>query len=162
MCYLDITRYNCSISSITGLLSSTPGLQITGKTQLMQIPEETTLVRNGSYVEFSCMSGYTNVGGNLNVKCINGSWTQAPKCVPVSQVTMVSSTCHYSTSMLNITNGYAADLNGLVFTAESKAASGSFIDYQCARSYTLKGNSRMICENGTWSAQPVCKSKYRE
>ncbi|CAF1497655.1 unnamed protein product, partial [Adineta steineri] len=159
---LNITKfiYNCSIPSLTKLLPSIPGLQVTDQIQLKQIPEESTLVHNGSYVVFSCMSGYTNAGGNLNVMCMNGSWTQAPECVPISQVTKVSSTgksaCPYLASMINITNGHASNLSGLTLSVENKAASGSFIDYQCVSPFTLKGNSRMICENGVWSALPVC------
>lgn len=74
---------NCSLSSLTTLLLSTPKLQSTGLSQLIQIPDKPALVRNGSYIVFSCMSGYGTVGGSLTVTCSDGSWTQFPTCVPL-------------------------------------------------------------------------------
>ena len=48
----------------------------------MQLPYEPTLILAGSFIVFSCVSGYTNVGGNLNVTCgINNQWSPFPRCV---------------------------------------------------------------------------------
>jgi len=48
----------------------------------MSASPETNEVYSGSYVVLSCISGYINNGGSLNITCLgNGSWTQFPNCV---------------------------------------------------------------------------------
>jgi hypothetical protein len=72
----------CSLSSLTTFVSSATGLQTTGQTQLLLTTDDSTVVLNGSYAVFSCMSDYTNMGGSLNVTCsANGTWSPFPNCV---------------------------------------------------------------------------------
>jgi len=127
----------------------------------MPSPEDATFFVNGSYIVLSCASGYMNNGGSLNVTCnTDGTWSQFPNCVSSTQTTRAASpgltTCPYSSSLLTLTNGYASNWNSVYVSTPNQALSGSFIDYICMATYTLVGNSRMICTNGNWSAQPVC------
>jgi hypothetical protein len=134
-------------------------MQTTGQTNLMQLATETTLVLNGSFIVFSCISGYVNTGGSLNVTCSSsGAWSQFPNCVPSGGVvttttipggggqmttTIVSggtgSPCVIDmTSTFNITNGYAAALALTYMT--SNTATGNYINdpYLCILFYNEK------------------------
>ncbi len=52
---------------------------------MIQLSSETGLVLNGSYIVFSCINGYVNMGGSLNVTCSSsGSWSPFPNCVSSS------------------------------------------------------------------------------
>ncbi len=49
----------------------------------MQLPTETDLILDGSYIVFSCTDGNVNIGGSLNVTCsTDGSWSPFPNCFP--------------------------------------------------------------------------------
>jgi len=70
----------------------------------MQPQGNTDAILNGSYIVFSCVSGYTNNGGTLNVTCnSNGSWSQFPNCVSSSGTPCTIDPL----STFNITNGYS-------------------------------------------------------
>jgi hypothetical protein len=132
--------------------------------QLVQPADNKTVVFGGSYIVVNCSSNYTYMGGSLNITCFaNNSWSQFPNCVLSAQTTTVSSgsvgTCAYSPNLLAITNGYATYGYGLQMPTTSQAISGAYIDYVCMSPYTLVGNSRMMCANGSWLAQPVCSGK---
>lgn len=109
----------------------------------MQLPQETNLVLNGSYILLSCTNGYTNIGGSLNVTCsTSGSWSQFPNCVmnnsnvkPTTPVPMLTTTtmsmittmpanggaaCLVDSTTSNITNGYYANMS-LSYTASNTA-----------------------------------------
>ena len=108
----------------------------------MQLATDTTTVLNGSYIVFSCISGYVNAGGSLNVTCSSsGSWSQFPSCVSSSggvstttlaaggggqmTTTIVSggsgTPCVIDmTSTFTITNGYPASL-GLTYVSSTSA-----------------------------------------
>ncbi len=99
----------------------------------MQLATEASLVLNGSFIVFNCISGYVNTGGSLNVTCSSsGTWSQFPNCIPSTggvvptttimpggggQVTTTTvsggtgSPCVIDmTSTFNITNGYPTNL----------------------------------------------------
>lgn len=72
----------CSLSFLKSFVSATVGVQSTNQTQLIEASDDSNIALNGSYVVFSCMDGYTNVGGSLNVTCDpTGEWSPLPKCV---------------------------------------------------------------------------------
>ena len=130
-------------------LTSASGVQTTGQTSLMQLSSETGSVLNGSYIVFSCVSGYVNTGGSLNVTCSSsGSWSSFPNCVlsgggvmPTTTMTAGGgqmtttivppsggSPCVIDpTSTFNITNGYPTTLS-LLYTS-SNAATGNKITW---------------------------------
>ena len=81
ICSIQATG-RCSFSTLQSFISSATGLMTTGQSQLMQIPQDASLVLSGSYIVFTCMTGYTNTGGSLNVTCSSsGSWSPLPSCV---------------------------------------------------------------------------------
>ena len=158
----------CFYGFLLKFLWNATGLQRDGPIHLLPTYDDSNLwIPSGSYIVFSCASGYTNIGGSLNVTCnTNGSWSLLPNCVSHVQMTTIPPadrpTCSYSSSMRTIPNGYANNLNGLVLSTENQAVLGSFIDYQCMPPTILHGNSRMTCANGAWSAQPMCKGRLRK
>ena len=113
--------------------TTTTGIQTTGQASLMQLPTNTSYVLNGSYIVFSCISGYVNTGGSLNVTCgQNGSWSTFPHCVSstasVTTTTIATGTgstaCVVDTATtFTITNGYLLS-SALSFTSNT-AATGS-------------------------------------
>jgi hypothetical protein len=144
------------------------GLRSIGRPQLLPTIDDTnSFVPNGSYALFACRSGYTNVGGSLNVTCnSNGRWSSFPVCVLDTELTTVTPTgrlaCPFSSSTLTTPHGYASDLNNLILLNANQAASGSFIDIICTPPYTLSGNSRVTCADGAWSTQPTCIGKFEK
>ncbi|CAF5225905.1 unnamed protein product, partial [Rotaria magnacalcarata] len=133
----------------------------TGQSQLMQTSQNTSIVLSGSYIVFACVTGYTNTGGSLNLTCSSsGVWSPYPNCVSNTQTTTMSSnsaaTCSYSSNLLSIANGYASTWSGIMTPTGIQALSGATITYMCTPPYNLVGNSVMTCNNGVWSAQPVC------
>ncbi|CAM4853201.1 unnamed protein product [Rotaria socialis] len=156
-----LTTGGCSFSTLQSFVSNATGIMATGQSQLMQLPQNTSVILSGSYIVFACITGYTNTGGNLNVTCSSsGAWSQYPNCVPNTQTTIVPSnsgaTCTYSSSLLSIANGYASSWTGVMTPTAIQALSGASITYMCTPPYNLVGNSVMTCNNGVWSAQPVC------
>jgi len=101
----------------------------------MQLPSETGLVLNGSYIVFSCITGYVNTGGSLNLTCNNNnSWSQFPNCVlntgtgsstTTTMPTSNGSPCVVNaTSTFNVTNGYALSMS-LSYTSNTAATGNS-------------------------------------
>jgi hypothetical protein len=109
----------------------------------MQLSTETGLVLNGSYIVFSCINGYVNMGGSLNVTCsASGSWSPFPNCVSgsgsglMTTTTMATGNNQMTTTIMaagsgspcvvditttfNITNGYPTTLS-LLYTTNTAA-----------------------------------------
>ncbi len=122
-------------SQLRTFISTVTGIQTTGQSSLMELPTETDLVLNGSFILFSCMSGYVNTGGSLNLTCNNNnSWSQFPNCVlntgtgSLTTTTMPTSNgspCVVDpTSTFNLTNGYALSIS-LSYTSNTAATGNS-------------------------------------
>jgi hypothetical protein len=63
--------------------------------------DEIDQVLIGSYVLFSCTSGYMNMGNNLNFTCnANGQWSPFPTCVPLS-TTLTSNSGNNAAPMMS-------------------------------------------------------------
>ncbi len=115
-------------------MSTATGIQTAGQSSLMQLPTESGVVLNGSYIVFSCVNGYTNMGGSLNVTCgTTGSWSQFPNCVSstgsgsITTTTMSAGSGSITTTAVsagtglpcvvdkttiyNITNGYPSSIS---------------------------------------------------
>ncbi|UJR10078.1 hypothetical protein I4U23_014300 [Adineta vaga] len=156
----------CSYSTLNTFVLNSNTLKTTNDFRLTMSAYDSSAVLSNSYVVLACISGYTNVAGNLNVTCLsNGSWTQFPKCVQSGQATTVSSStgvyCSYISTFLIITNGYANSYSGIMSPSASQALSGAYINYVCISPHVLVGNSRMTCTNGVWSAQPTCSGNLK-
>lgn len=102
----------------------------------MQFPDEPAFILGGSFIVFSCVGGYTNVGGNLNVTCgINNHWSPFPRCVSsngggVGTMTIMgtlltgSLACFIDrTTTFSITNGFL--LNSTINRTSYTLPSGS-------------------------------------
>jgi hypothetical protein len=95
------------------------GVNTTGQSSLLQLPTEPDLVLNGSYIVFSCISGYVNTGGNLNVTChTSGVWSRLPNCV--SNTSSGSPCMVDATTTTDIPNGYLLNLS-LSYTSGTTA-----------------------------------------
>jgi hypothetical protein len=120
---------------LQNFISAGTGMQTTGQSSVMELQTEVGLVLNGSYIVFSCITGYVNTGGSLNVTCNNNnSWSQFPNCVlntgsgsltttamPISN----GSPCVVDpTSTYNLTNGYALSIS-LTYTSNTAATGNS-------------------------------------
>jgi hypothetical protein len=121
---------------VENFISSANGMQMTDEGNLVSASPETNEVYSGSYVVLSCISGYMNSGGSLNITCLgNGSWTQFPNCVlstgSGSMMTTTVSTGNGSPCMIdqattfNISNGYYSS-SSLAYTSNT-TASGNHI-----------------------------------
>jgi hypothetical protein len=108
------------LADLYNFTNNAMGIQTTGQNSLVQLQTDTSSVLNGSYIVFSCISGYTNIGGSLNVTCnTNGVWSQFPQCVSNTSGGGSITTTTMSTSnglpcmidmatTFNITNGYSS------------------------------------------------------
>ena len=75
----------CQFTQLQNFISTAVGIQTTGQSLLRQPANDQTTVLNGSFIVFSCVSGYVNAGGSLNLTCgNNGMWSPFPNCVQSS------------------------------------------------------------------------------
>ena len=75
----------CQFSQLQNFISTAVGIQTTGQSSIRQPANDQTTVLNGSFILFSCVNGYFNAGGSLNLTCgNNGMWTPFPNCVQSS------------------------------------------------------------------------------
>jgi hypothetical protein len=111
----------------------------------MQLPSEAGLVLNGSYIIFSCVGGYVNTGGSLNVTCnANSSWSLFPKCV---------STCG---DVPVVANGYASNATSIQYNNNIYQRNVQFTCYPGYVRVNSSGQSWVSCSNGVWDPLPVC------
>ncbi|XP_068100072.1 complement factor H-related protein 1-like isoform X1 [Hyperolius riggenbachi] len=94
----------------------------------------------GDRVFYDCDPGYTTGPANIDyITCEDTRWTdlacrkncEAPPVVPNAEV--------------------AGSIN-------STYKSGSSVKYQCVTIYTLEGNGKITCINGTWEKMPICRA----
>jgi hypothetical protein len=91
----------------------------------MQLSTETGLVLNGSYIVFSCINGYVNMAGSLNVTCsASGTWSPFPNCVSSSGSGLMTTTTMAAGNNQMTTTTMAAG-NGQMTTTMMSGANGS-------------------------------------
>ena len=80
----------CSLADLTGFIGNSTlanGLTISQQ-QLSTSSEGSDRVLIGSFMLFTCRSGYQNIDNNLNVTCTaSGQWSAFPSCIPISTTT---------------------------------------------------------------------------
>jgi hypothetical protein len=109
----------CSYSKLINYTQTATGIQTVGQNSLLQVAGQSDLLMNGSYIVFSCATGYVNTGGSLNVTCnSNGSWSNFPNCV-LNSATQCS--IDPSSSAFTIANGY------MVTGSVTSATTGNYI-----------------------------------
>ena len=116
----------CSLSTLTALLSTVTGVERTDQIQLMQTPDDSNGVLNGSYAVLSCMNGYTNMGGTLNVTCsADGSWSPFPNCVLITDgdsMTGTGARCSVTSPTFNLAYGFPVNTTGLFLDPDNTAS----------------------------------------
>lgn len=124
----------CTYSALQNFISTATGIQTTDQSRLVAATQDTTAVLNGSYTLLACVSGYTNIGGSLNITCLNnGSWSQFPNCVlnggagsvitTTTQPTGNSLACTVDATTFTISNGYY--VSSTLSYVSSTAATGT-------------------------------------
>jgi hypothetical protein len=136
----------------------------------MQLSTEPGLVLNGSYIVFSCINGYVNMGGSLNVTCsASGTWSPFPNCVAKAQATTVSTTMGVGqvvtttvqmsgncASVPSVANAYVANATSIQYPNNSYAV---WILYACNPGYVYvntSGSLSVSCMKGVWNTLPIC------
>ncbi|CAF0747031.1 unnamed protein product [Adineta ricciae] len=156
----------CTYSALQSFISTATGVQTTNQSRLVAATQDTTAVLNGSYILLACVSGYTNIGGSLNITCLNnGSWSQFPNCVlngggggvitTTTQATGNGVACTVDATTYTISNGYY--VSSTLSYVSSTAATGS-IQFACSSGYVLDSSigATYTCTSGVWSKKPQC------
>ncbi len=136
----------------------------------MQLPTETSSVLNGSYIVFTCINGYINNGGSLNVTCsASGSWSQFPNCVlsvqptaapttlaPGQVTTTTVQTSQSCTNVPSVANAYVANATATQFSNNTYVVNILFACNPGFVHVNTSGSRLVTCSNGVWSTLPVC------
>jgi len=148
--------------------STASGILTTGQSSLMQLSTDPDSMMNGSYIVFSCINGYVNTGGSLNVTCnTNSGWSQFPNCVSSTQTTTMSSntgqgsltTQQVSSNCDNVpsvANGYVSNETFIQYANNSYQRQ---VEFRCNPGYmhvNTSGRRLVSCNNGVWDPLPVC------
>ncbi|XP_042636907.1 complement factor H-related protein 5-like [Orycteropus afer afer] len=99
--------------------------------------------QHGHSVELNCRNTHTMIGNN-RITCINGMWTQLPKCIATDQLKQCKRPRLYSTAQ------FIPSLH--IFEHNTRA------QYRCI------GNQKSmvtICINGKWDPEPDCTEKVQ-
>ncbi|KAM7234763.1 hypothetical protein CapIbe_013583 [Capra ibex] len=97
--------------------------------------------RHGVSVVLSCRNAYTMIG-NTTVTCIDGIWTELPKCVATNQLKRCEKPRFYVRGQLS---SYMHEFNH-----------NARVSYKCAGKSTYK---QTVCINGKWDPAPDCLGK---
>ena len=100
-------------------------MSISGIYSLTLDPTNSDNVLSDSFVPMQCNNGYVLAGGQLNITCVDDTWTPFPTCVldtsSNSGTTTTQTPCIVDpTSIFNITNGYAANYS-LLYISDTTA-----------------------------------------
>ena len=126
----------CLLSDLQNFLGSATGIQITSQSSLSQRPNEPESVVKGTFIVLSCASGFTNVGGSLNVTCgTNSQWSPIPRCVSAIQMTTMSTsaTAAQVTSLVGQAYGNCNDIPSIANGFVSNASAVQFSNNQFRR-----------------------------
>ena len=156
----------CQFSQLQNFISTAVGIQTTGQSLLRQPANDQTTVLNGSFIVFSCVSGYVNAGGSLNLTCgNNGMWSPFPNCIqssgggpmttispgggaiPTTTVPMSGGAgCFYDEpTMISIANGYRTT-SSITYVAQN-TVKGLFLSISVKQNvlhYLWKDRSNLI------------------
>ncbi|XP_048846009.1 complement factor H-like isoform X1 [Brienomyrus brachyistius] len=89
--------------------------------------------RDESTLTVACRESY-EIQGDKEIDCHNGEWSPIPRCVEREK-------CGAPVAVEHAT----------VVKQNQKE-----ISYRCDEGYELNGNSKVTCNNGQWTASPVC------
>ncbi|XP_068841921.1 complement factor H-related protein 5-like isoform X3 [Capricornis sumatraensis] len=97
--------------------------------------------RHGVSVVLSCRNAYTMIG-NTTVTCIDGIWTELPKCVATNRLKRCEKPRFYVRGQLS---SYMREFNH-----------NARVSYKCAGKSTYV---QTVCINGKWDPEPDCLGK---
>lgn len=97
--------------------------------------------QHGVSVVLSCRNAYTMIG-NTTVTCIDGIWTELPKCVATNQLKRCEKPRFYVRGQLS---SYMHEFNH-----------NARVSYKCAGKSTYV---QTVCINGKWDPEPDCLGK---
>ncbi|XP_077934355.1 complement factor H-related protein 5 isoform X4 [Halichoerus grypus] len=96
--------------------------------------------QHGVSVELNCRDTHTMIGNNV-ITCIDGTWTELPKCVEKWR-----QFCPPPPQIPNAQNM----LTTVNYWDKAKVA------VLCKENYLLHGPREIVCENGQWQSLPQC------
>uniref|UniRef100_A0A8C8UEE3 Sushi domain-containing protein n=1 Tax=Peromyscus maniculatus bairdii TaxID=230844 RepID=A0A8C8UEE3_PERMB len=96
---------------------------------------------HGESVEFTCLETFTMIGSG-SVSCINGRWTQLPKCVATDQLEKCKAP-------------KVTGVNGIQPNKKEFHHNVS-MDYKCRGKKEYKHST---CINGRWDPEPTCREE---
>jgi hypothetical protein len=135
----------CSYSKLVNYTQNATGTQTTGQSSLMRPQGDTESILIGSYIVFTCATGYANIGGSLNVTCnSSGSWSDFPKCVL---------TC---ADVPYVAYGQVANATSVHYNNSRYSRK---VLFKCVTGYTQLNTLAqpwVSCINGVWDTLPVC------
>uniref|UniRef100_A0A8C6D6B3 Complement factor H related 5 n=1 Tax=Moschus moschiferus TaxID=68415 RepID=A0A8C6D6B3_MOSMO len=100
--------------------------------------------RHGASVVLSCRNAYTMIG-NATVACIDGIWTELPKCVATNQLKRCEKPRFYARGQLS---PYMYEFNH-----------NARVSYKCAGKSTYL---QTVCIDGKWDPEPDCLGKKKQ
>ncbi|OWK08442.1 hypothetical protein Celaphus_00011267, partial [Cervus elaphus hippelaphus] len=100
--------------------------------------------RHGVSMVLSCRSAYTMIG-NTTISCIDGIWTELPKCVATNQLKRCEKPRFYVRGQLS---SYMYEFNH-----------NARVSYKCAGKSTY---IQTVCINGKWDPEPDCLGKKKQ
>ncbi|XP_044233617.1 complement factor H-related protein 5 isoform X1 [Ursus arctos] len=101
-------------------------------------------LQHGVSVELSCRDTHTMIGNNV-ITCIDGMWTELPKCVETNQLKSCRRPILHTEMPMNL----------LVREYNHSAR----INYRCLGKVR---RMQSICINGKWYPEPDCRGRWRE
>ncbi|XP_073448996.1 coagulation factor XIII B chain-like isoform X3 [Aquarana catesbeiana] len=97
---------------------------------------------SGERVTYECAKGYT-MGQSANyITCEDNVWTEPPVCRAIGQTCGAPPVVQFG------------DITGI---RQKDYQTGSSVKYKCANYYKLEGKPVIICKDGVWEKEPVCR-----
>ncbi|KAF0875920.1 FHR5 protein, partial [Crocuta crocuta] len=106
--------------------------------------------RPGVSVELNCRTAYTLIGNNVTT-CIDGMWTELPKCVATDQLKSCKRPKLHLRELLSVRE--------MLNVRMSEYKHNARINYKCLGKTT---HMQISCINGKWYPEPNCRGRERQ
>ncbi|XP_029142225.1 complement factor H-like [Protobothrops mucrosquamatus] len=97
-------------------------------------------IQSNHSLQFQCSEGYVLVVPSVR-KCVDG-YMDLPLCI--------------SERGKNCSDPPRIENGDITTLSEKQYRSGSSVEFRCQRYYTIEGQNRSFCDNGTWTKVPIC------
>ncbi|KAK9403965.1 complement factor H-related protein 1-like [Crotalus adamanteus] len=98
------------------------------------------LIQSNQSLQFWCNEGYVLVVPSVR-KCVDG-YMDLPLCI--------------SERGKNCSDPPRIENGDIIPLSEEQYRSGSSVEFRCQKYYTMEGQNRSFCDNGTWTKVPIC------